>query len=863
MRFSVSAIAHFFAVAVLALPATASAQTASPAPSDEYGARIRYRIYAATADRLQQFTEMLRYLDSIGFQKDPGDDDEAEDPTETRMTGVIRSASADKLLLEPHIKAIMLIPQGYKLPEKADALVHVNLELATGLGRESQRALEDQARQRLLALGFRENISYDNRGHSRMLGWVPASHLDDLLVDLRTQPGGWLVPDVPYTRTPTPLRDVSPIRVVKVLPGETPQKEIAGATPVGGPDGKVAADLAGREGPTRMEIILNFVPGSGDQRWRTLLESAAPGISIEGMLGSLITATADAKSAPALAGLNIVSGVRLPRPALTKVPPSQAITADEALRRTGLQQLRHRGRGVRVAVIDTDFRGYEQHVGNRLPKSTRYIDLTMEHNPGLEPDRLPDDGATGSGTQAALAVALAAPEANLTLIRISPASPYQLQDVARAINGETARTEALERRREELERDADSLRKRRQQLIADRKQILESYKQDEETEARRQEYQKRNQEVTAAQESYETRLRQFTALQRQLAALKGTQIVSCSVVWSDGYPLGGFSALSRYFDTRPFGAALWLQAAGDTRGQTWAGLFRDDDRNGVMEFAPGGAAPLPQRWTNELNFMGWQPYGQKATIELPAGLKIHLSMQWQEPHDPQLRAAPEDLYLQPLAKLSMLVLRQLDPEGKQVGSDELEMVAASQGAMRLENGRDFAIYEQTLDFTTPAAGRYALRVEGVIPPGIRPASLNAVPVQHAIGWELRPRIFIDAPDAAARNTGRPVFIDYATKQGDVGMPADSQRVITIGAVDVSGHPEPASSTGPPLELGLLRKPDLFSYGSIDSGAGPLPGTPSATAFATGLLAAGRSAGFVWADVLQAAGTRPDRLLRLR
>jgi hypothetical protein len=863
MRFSVAATVHFLAVAVVALPVTASAQTNSPGLPEEYAARIRYRIYAPTADRIQQFSEMLRYLDSIGFQKDPGDDDEAEDPTETRVTGVIRAASAPKLLLEPHIKAIILIPQGYKLPEAADALVHVNLELATGLARESQSALEDQTRQRLLALGFRENIGYDNRGHSRMLGWVPLNHLDDLLVDLRTQPGGWLVPDVPYTRTPPPLRDVSPIRVVKVLPGETPSKESAGASAVQGPVGKLAPELSGREGPTRMEIILNFAPRWGDQRWRTLLEDAAPEISVEGILGALVTVTADAKSVSRLAGLNIVTGVRLPRPALTKAPPSEGITPDEALRRTGLQQLRHRGRGVRVAVIDTDFRGYEQYVGDRLPKTTRYIDVTIEHNPGLEPDRLADDGLTGSGTQAALAVALAAPEANLTLIRISPACPYQLQEVARAINGETARTEALEHRRDELERDAESLRKRRQQLIAERKEVLESYKQDEETEARRQDYQKRNQELAAAQESYETRLRRFTTLQRELAALKGTQIVSCSVVWSDGYPLGGTSALSRYFDTRPFGAALWLQAAGDTRGQTWAGLFRDDDHNGVMEFAPGGAALLPQRWTNELNFIGWQPYGHKEAVELPAGVKIHLSLQWQEAHDPKFSASQEDLYLQPLAKLRMLVLRQLDPEGKQIGSDELETVAASQGAMRLENGRNFAIYEQTLDFTTPSAGRYALRVEGVIPPGIQPASLNAVPVQHALGWELRPRVFIDAPDAPARNTGRPVFIDYATRQGDVGMPADSQGVITIGAVDASGHPEPASSTGPPLELGLLRKPDLFSYGSIDSGAGPLPGTPSAAAFATGLLAAGRSAGFVWTDVLQATGTRPDRLLRLR
>ena len=30
---------------------------------------------------------------------------------------------------------------------------------------------------------------------------------------------------------------------------------------------------------------------------------------------------------------------------------------------------------------------------------------------------------------------------------------------------------------------------------------------------------------------------------------------------------------------------LWFQAAGNTRGQSWTGVFRDDNKNGILEFA--------------------------------------------------------------------------------------------------------------------------------------------------------------------------------------------------------------------------------------------------------------------------------------
>src|SRR5439155_11152026 len=104
---------------------------------------------------------------------------------------------------------------------------------------------------------------------------------------------------------------------------------------------------------------------------------------------------------------------------------------------------------------------------------------------------------------------------------------------------------------------------------------------------------------TAYQERKEQELRdlkeRFRNYVTAVRSLKDISIVASPLVWNDGYPLGGASALSRWIDSGPLapraesarGASglLWFQAAGNTRGQCWHGMFRDDDGNGAMEFA--------------------------------------------------------------------------------------------------------------------------------------------------------------------------------------------------------------------------------------------------------------------------------------
>src|SRR5205085_11531138 len=202
---------------------------------------------------------------------------------------------------------------------------------------------------------------------------------------------------------------------------------------------------------------------------------------------------------------------------------------------------------------------------------------------------------------------------------------------------------------------------------------------------------------------------------------------------------------------------------GDTRGQSWAGLFRDIDGNHVMEFADLQTALKPERWTPELNFLAWQPATGARAPELPAQTKVRISFQWSEAHDPAFLRNGEDVFRAPLAGVGLIVLRQRDPSGAKLPADDMEVVAFSTGLpQRLVNRPEVAVYEQTVEFTVDAASRYALRVEGTAPQSTRPPGAATLPGAQKQG-EMRARIFVQTLAGA----GRALFADYSPAEGTV------------------------------------------------------------------------------------------------
>ncbi len=795
------------AVGLVFLEPLRAAAPPGPPPPDVYGVTIRYRIAAFPKERVAQFNEMMKALAARGFRRDPNDRpgaDEAANPNATLLRGTVPAAKARSLLLERHVRCILLVPAGAKLPEDANQPVRVSIELADGLPPDRQGVLHAQTAEALAAVKFAEAVGYDDRGATRLVGSVPAGQVEALLNDFRRQPSG--------RELPPPFSGVHAVRIVEARP-DLPVPAPRPAAPAVAPElARVADDFrallaepaqAGKR--TRFEVLLAAEPQQDERAWLRAFRAAAPGVNLEGRLGTLVTVTAPADQAPALAALPEVTGVRLPRAAQTVPVPADADEA-AAAKALGLDRLHargSRGQGVRIAVIGADFRGWQGLLGKGLPKGTTLIDLTRERNENLQPDPFPDGARAGQGTLFARAVSAAAPAAELVLIRVDPAAPYMLQTVARAVAGESTQTLALEQRYRDLQAEQDRLDVRRHELLEERARVFAELREEGEPLQRRQEYEERQAAFERDDADYHRRLGLYLDHAAALLRLKGVRVVASALVWDAGHSGGGSSALSRYLDERPFPGALWVQAAGSPR-QAWNGLFRVPEGGGAMEFAPRGT-PLPDgSWSPNLNFIAWQATGGTLSPELPAGTRVRLTFQWREPHDASLLHAGQDLYRDPTLAVRLLVLRQADPTGATRPADDLEVVAQTTGiARRLDHAAGSGSYEVSVEWRVPAAGRYAVRVEGKAPESDRPAGSSVLPWQRRVG-EIRGRLVLETLDG----DGRAVWRDFPGEGVSLGMPADARTVEAVVAAGNGALPRDDWS----------RKPDLVARPGVD-GAG--------------------------------------------
>jgi hypothetical protein len=843
-------------LAGLALAAPAAAQVVQPPPPATFDAQIRYRIRAARAERTRQFDEMTRALASAGFQRTTAaDDDDVGDPNAERLTGRLPSSAVTAVLREPHVRSLLLVPAGWTWPDAPDARVAVRIDLVTGLTPARQQLLHRQVAAQVTRLGFAENVGYDTRNSTHLFGRLPVAALESLLADVRYQPGGWLAPDAPAAALPEPLRSTDAIRVIEVVSDpaglppaanrEAPAVEAALAKL--SPDLRAAlADEATAAKPMRFEVVLfNAVP-PGDIAWRAFIQSLGA-VTIEGHAGQVVTVVAGGAVARQLASLPGVATVRLPIPAALPVASVAPINPADALAHTNLTRLHlqnGQGQGVRLAIVDSDFAGIQRYLGRTLPATTRLLDLTAERNPNLLPDPIPAD-RPGRGTLAALAAARAAPRAELILVRVAVDAPHQVLSVARAVAAETFRSEAMTVRNAELLFDHERLKQTRALLNSERQALSEDYRSDEATQKRRIDMQLRLGELTHEEQEYDRRIVRFLNLEQGMMNLRHVAVVANNQAWLRGWANDGFGPLAGYLDGparlgdrgRRLAPVTWLQSAGDTAHQTWAGPAWDADANGVLEFAPR-TFPLPAgRWSRELNFVGWQPRDGALTGELPAGTRLRLSLQWTEAQDATAAVDPL-VYRTPLNRLQPVILRQRDASGKRASTDDLTVVArAAALPMLIDRRPGSATFEHVIDWVADAAGSYAVRIEAALAPTTAPSDVPTIPAAKQFG-EVYPRLSI----AADAGPGRPVFLDFRSVAGGVGTPGDARSAVVVGAADAAGQAQPYSARGTAPILSLNDRSSFLTFDEFAFGIVSARGTGVANGFAGGTLAAMLSAG---------------------
>ena len=837
---------------ILALAAgPAGAQVTRPKPPARYDAAVRVATRTDTEGRLRDLRAILDSLKQLGFNDTRLNPDlDKFDPTANTITGDIASGNADRILGVPGVKAVLLTPAGFA-PAPGGAEVRVTIP--GGLDTDGRRALHSQTVQLLKNLGFRQHLGGDDAGFRQIRGSLPTADLPKLLDDLRLQPAGWFLPRTLPDELPRPVRDTPPIRVVEVLP----VRPDAAPTPVEPPlppelapiraklSPELALALAGPDAAkqTRIEVLLTGEPRGDWPAVRQRLRDAALGVSVDGLVGTVVSLRVQkVADLAAISAVPYVASLRVPQVGES----GGSLVADAApdslrewldLSRVGqLHAAGETGKGTTIAIIAAEFPDAGAKLGAGLPADTTSLDLTAS----LDPELRPRAAGRGIGTAAAMAASAAAPSAKIVLVRIDPAAAFQLLTVARAAGGERDYSDALAQRSLELQLRRDELTARRGRVERDYAAARASERLDDAGPAR----------LDAARQAFETlkadeaRLaganERFRSVKAGLDSLRGTTVLCNTLTWPVGYPQDGLSEISRYLEenlapapvrsSRRLAQAsphrpVWVQATSTAAGRVWAGPLLDADGDGLLEFtpSPGGEAG---EWKHELNFLRFAPAGGPLTDTIPAGTKLRVVTQWREPRGAAGTPGVPALAFRPR------ILRQLDPSGEKLASDEVDLAAGvTSPPMKLLETRSSDAYEQSVELTVPVAGRYALQVD------FGPAGKDLLPGTRQV-FEVNPRVVLETPGG-----GEVRFGTYAPNDAGVGVPGDSAAALTVGAPVVA-----LSGGGPGVTLKV--KPDLTAPAKVTVGGVTLEGPAAGAALVAGGAAS-----------LAQSGVRADSLTR--
>jgi hypothetical protein len=191
---------------------------------------------------------------------------------------------------------------------------------------------------------------------------------------------------------------------------------------------------------------------------------------------------------------------------------------------------------------------------------------------------------------------------------------------------------------------------------------------------------------------------------------------------------------------------------------------------------------------------------------------------------------------------------------------EVTLEKAGRYAVRIEQ----QVSSKWILATEPGKDRLSFRQEaGLAATGIRP---RGAPTLEGLekSWELRTRLFVAAVDPASSKTGRPVFLDYATDLGTLGLPADAREVITVGAASLDNQVRHYSAAGPPMDREMFFKPDVYSYDALEVGRAATGafGTSISAAFSAGLAASVLSSGTTPAEFLRSLQTQKGKVLKV-
>lgn len=765
---------------------------------DHYHVRFRVKLDAdsrAPTQRWIQYQELIKHLQRVGFEQEPLKAEEWR--YNDILRGKLPAKAVPTLLNISHVRSIVLIPSGWDATLESTEPVLVEIWLTNGFDYARQQRIRRLARESLDKLGFVEAIAHDSEFGMRLFGWLPANRVYALLEPAHEleEPN---YAELPLLRAPN---YISLFHLAEVLtqPGKLQPPKVSQPTP-GWPE-KVTPELklspeilsligqaGGNKKLHRVELIFRDISNAYELfgRVRSLVESA----ELEGSLGPILWVRLPVGDIPKLAELPEISSIRLPQPPLDIGQGTQGqrclhyvrLGEFRPIHNSPAPLLRYR-EPLRVAILATDFRGWENRRGRTLPAETYLVDYTRWFSPDLEPTPAPL--VSDAGLAIAEEISRIAPVQELYLVRIRETAPYQVAEVLRRIDGVPEMPVLMRQRLADISLQASVLAEEERKLRLSKQRLLFDLRLDDPA------YWKKRDEFLQMEKHWQAqkrrhselvyRVSEFLDLERRLMRANTVVVVPW---WRDGYPtLPDVRFGLRWLPELRAKHVSYIQVVPEQSEGEWWGWWRDRNSNGVMEFRnldlPRYVELRPEDWpyrranvwprnvSAELNWLGWQAWpeqGKGATMParvasagLPPQATIQLVVQWREAHDPRWANAGEDFYRKPLTSMVVEVLQPLVGSDAALPQDLYTIVARSEGLPeRVENHSRYAIYELRLQFRTgKMSERYAVRLRGNPPTSTAPPGISQ---QQAEGQEIWLRLSAEVVEQPLRQQGRVVWL---------------------------------------------------------------------------------------------------------
>jgi len=672
--------------------------------------RVKFRIQVYGVERIRQVDEMLKFLKATGFTTtDENLFEKLQDESVSSFDGTIQLGKENKCINPRWIYSVTTWPVGSEDPYKSEGPVRIEVEFPQYMQNKKQLEFWEDVKNSLSKIGFINAVSYNPELFTRITGNLIGKTLP--IIDTKIFPEALRTAGVSVTPFAFPrvvkVHSDWPLVKPRVLE-EIKENSLRKMSPA------ARKKLEGKE--QKLEkwlVILNHQP-PGQNEISELFANLNDAI-VEGANGALFEILATPISIKNLAALPSVMFVT---PAETQIKTDYTIKQNNLLNifpNEGATQPARNLRGVgapaSIAIVGTEFLGWEKAFGE-IQTQSELVDLTQIRDFAM--DKMPYEkslGEVGFHTKRALEIAKIYPGTKIVLVRIDPAVPTMLDEVAGFANRDLKSSYALLSRYSETDVAKRFLQGDNQFLQSERAFLIDQFGDSPDVVTRREAYKEKKAKWDKENRDLHEKINRILKLREQLMEFKSHKLFIVLENLSSQLPVYQNVALSLFSDESKFKTAAWLMPDSLFERISWRGPFSDSNHNGMMEFRNSKSN---DKWGDERLIIQFEKDG-KMFDKIPQGKKIRVRVRWREGVEWSTATVEGETAPKAKAKLNVLFLLNENPlPGRKLADQFLVVKETGNDPFCIFRNKTFAIFEHLIDLESPIEGQYALAIEGKV-----------------------------------------------------------------------------------------------------------------------------------------------------